>query len=97
MSNDSETSSDFDSVADAPSVQLLDDGRLVLTKGVQRYIFECEAGREAELLDRLRQQVADPSNDLTWFDAAVVSHEMGRRLSDRLTNKSSIEPLRRCA
>jgi hypothetical protein len=34
---------------------------------------------------QLREMVADPTNDLNWFDAAVLSHQMGQRMSDRLS------------
>ena len=57
---------------------------LVLTKADQCYIFRCAPGEEADLFEHLARMVRDPDSGLTWFDAAVLSHQMGRRMSDRL-------------
>ncbi len=65
---------------------------LVLTKSGHRYVFRCPPGEEAELFEQLAQLVRDPETDLTWFDAAVLSHQMGRRMSDRLDRAMSPEP-----
>lgn len=53
---------------------------LVLVKHGHRYVFRCEAGRESELLDRLVEMVQDPNCGLDWFDAAVLSHQLGQRM-----------------
>lgn len=53
---------------------------LVLVKHGHRYVFRCEAGRESELLDRLVEMVQDPECELDWFDAAVLSHQLGQRM-----------------
>ena len=58
--------------------------QLVLVKGGQRYVFRCEPGREAALLDSLANMARDPQNDLDWFDAAVLSHQMGQHLGKQL-------------
>jgi hypothetical protein len=70
---------------DAPFLDAADEGHLVLVKKGQRYRFACEPGHETQLLMQLREMVADPTNDLNWFDAAVLSHQMGQRMSDRLS------------
>ena len=70
---------------DAPRLEAADENQLVLVKNGQRYVFECGPGQEHELLQRLQFLVADPTNDLNWFDAAVLSHQMGQRMSDRLS------------
>lgn len=70
---------------DAPYLDVTDEQQLVLVKKGKRYIFECPQGEESELLRQLRVLVADPENDLNWFDAAVLSHQLGQRMSDRLT------------
>ncbi len=59
---------------------------LVLLKARKRFVFPCPPGGEANLLARLRGMVNDPSCELNWFDAAVVSHAMGQRMSDRLSS-----------
>ncbi|MEM9884039.1 MAG: hypothetical protein AAF800_14090 [Planctomycetota bacterium] len=71
---------------DAPRLEPGDDDRLVLVKRDRRYVFDCAPGREATLLVELRGLVADPTSDLNWFDAAVLSHQLGQRMSDRLAN-----------
>lgn len=60
------------------------EGALVLVKGAQRYVFRCAPGQEHELLLQLPRQVADPSSNLDWFDAAVLSHALGQRMRQRL-------------
>ena len=67
---------------------------LVLIKAGERFVFPCPPGAEARLLTQLRGMVTDPTSRLNWFDAAVVSHAMGQRLSDRLAAQG-IEPVPR--
>ena len=57
---------------------------LVLVKNGQRYTFRCAAGDEPILLNRLAELVRDPKIDLDWFDAAVLSHQIGERLGQQL-------------
>lgn len=57
---------------------------LVLVKNGQRYVFRCQEGREAQLMAQLAEVARDPNVDLDWFDAALLSHQMGRRLQRRL-------------
>ncbi len=62
-----------------------DDRRaLVLTKGDQRYVFDCPPGKEAEVMNRLALMIDDDSNDLTWFDAALICDQLGKRMKDKL-------------
>ncbi|MEM7626432.1 MAG: hypothetical protein AAF333_12620 [Planctomycetota bacterium] len=70
---------------DAPYLDVTDQNQLVLVKRGQRYVFDCPLGHETDLLQELRAMVADPNNDLNWFDAAVLSHQLGQRMSDRLS------------
>lgn len=70
---------------DAPYLDVTDQQQLVLVKRDKRYVFDCPLGHEAELLQELRVMVADPTNDLNWFDAAVLSHQLGQRMSDNLS------------
>ena len=64
-----------------PSVESTDVRQLVLVKGGRRTAFACPPGGELHLLQQLRELVADPHSDLTWFDAAVLSHHLGERMS----------------
>ncbi|MEE9403657.1 MAG: hypothetical protein V3V20_02085 [Algisphaera sp.] len=79
---------------EAPRLEAgVDADELVLIKGGRRFVFPCPPGGEAALLTQLRLMVDDPETGLNWFDAAVVSHEMGQRMSDRLSHQ--IPPPRR--
>lgn len=66
--------------------------QLVLVKQGQRYVFRYTPGEEAALLDSLAAMARDPHNDLTWFDAAVLSHQLGCRLSQNLPVSPSNQP-----
>ncbi|MEX0744262.1 MAG: hypothetical protein WD118_01560 [Phycisphaeraceae bacterium] len=57
---------------------------LVLVKKDQRFVFRCRPGEEASLLGQLRELVDDPDVNLSWFDAAVLSHQVGEQLAQRL-------------
>jgi len=52
---------------------------ITFNKGAQRYVFTFAAGRETDLLAVLLQMAEDRRYDFDWFDAAVISFEMGRR------------------
>ncbi|MEE9212349.1 MAG: hypothetical protein V3U29_06820 [Phycisphaeraceae bacterium] len=58
--------------------------QLVLIKGGQQYVFRYERGEETKLLNHLVVLAGDPSSDLDWFDAAVLSHQVGQRMGQRL-------------
>lgn len=60
------------------------DRELVLVKNGQRYVFRCAPGEEPRLLRRLGDLVRDPHMDLDWFDAAVLSHQIGQRFGNQL-------------
>lgn len=62
----------------------VDARQLVLIKKGQRYVFRYEEGQEAQILAHLADLVRSGQSDLDWFDAAVLSHQMGRRLGDKL-------------
>ncbi|MEM1212304.1 MAG: hypothetical protein AAGI68_08385 [Planctomycetota bacterium] len=62
-----------------------DAHELVLVKGDERFSFRCTPGSETELLNQLAVVVAEESNSLTWFDAAILAHQLGQRMSQRLT------------
>jgi len=76
----------------APSLRVPEaDGELVLVKGGQRYVFKCAPGGEKAMLDRLADMAQDPNHELTWFDAAVLCHQLGRTMSRTIggLNKAS--------
>jgi hypothetical protein len=53
---------------------------VTLTKGAHRWTFRCDAGDEPALLRRLSELAADPDAPFDWFDAALVSHQLSKRL-----------------
>lgn len=61
-----------------------EERELVLVKNGQRYVFRCAPGEESALLRQLGDLVRDPRMDLDWFDAAVLSHQIGQRFATQL-------------
>jgi hypothetical protein len=58
--------------------------QLSLVKGEHRYVFRYPAGREADIITTFAQMASDAEQDFDWFDAAVLSYQMGRRLEMEL-------------
>jgi hypothetical protein len=53
-----------------------------LVKGRRRYVFSFYEGRETELLAAILELAARPESGFDFFDAAVLSHQMGRGMSE---------------
>jgi len=70
--------------AQAAHVEALSNDDLALVKNGKRYVFRCPPGAEADVLNQIACMIPDPENDLTWFDAAVLSHQLGERMNQRL-------------
>lgn len=51
---------------------------LSLVKGVERFVFSYHDGQEAQVLASVVALAGDPASPLDWFDAAVLSYQMGR-------------------
>jgi hypothetical protein len=58
--------------------------QLSLVKGSERFVFRYQPGREADVIDAFSELAADSSKTFDWFDAAVLSYQMGRRLEMEL-------------
>lgn len=73
--------------------QKAEDGtrELVLVKQGQRYVFRCAPGQEPQLLDQLIDMARDKESDIEWFDAAMLSHQLGARMADQL-NRVNLKP-----
>ncbi|MBI5764612.1 MAG: hypothetical protein HZA51_13935 [Planctomycetes bacterium] len=54
--------------------------QLSLVKGGQRYLFRYQPGNEADVIGAFASLAADAKTDFDWFDAAVLSYQMGRRI-----------------
>ncbi len=51
---------------------------LVLKKGRHRYAFSYREGQESAVLAAMVSLADDERSDFDWFDAAVLSYEMGQ-------------------
>ncbi len=58
--------------------------QLSLVKGEERFVFRYQAGQEPEVIDAFGSLAADQTSAFDWFDAAVLSYQMGRRLETEL-------------
>ena len=63
-----------------------DDGyrQLVLVKADQRFVFRYEPGAETEVLTQMLDLARDPESEFDTFDAAVLSHQMGQQLGEKI-------------
>jgi hypothetical protein len=57
---------------------------LSLLKGKQQFCFRYEIGQEAQVLDALVEAVKRRDLAFDWFDAAVLSHQLGQHLAKEL-------------
>ena len=58
--------------------------QVMLVKHGQRYVFRYAPGEELKLMKGLADMARDPHCDLDWFDAAVLSHQMGQGIGQKL-------------
>jgi hypothetical protein len=58
--------------------------QLSLVKGSERFVFRYTAGDEAKVIDAFATLASNRSSRFDWFDAAVLSYQMGRRLEKEL-------------
>jgi len=63
--------------------------QLSLVKGSHRYVFRYSTGREADVIESFASMAKDPETPFDWFDAAVLSYQMGRRLEMEIDQLSS--------
>ena len=57
---------------------------LSLVKGEHRFSFRYEVGEEPVVLDALVEMVHRRGVPFDWFDAAVLSHQLGQHLAKEL-------------
>lgn len=66
---------------------------LSLVKGRHTFVLRYETGREQQVLESLAEMVRERALPFDWFDAAVLSHQLGQHLSKeiqgQLPNKES--------
>lgn len=54
---------------------------LSMIKGTHRFVFRYAEGRESELLACFVALANDAESEFDWFDAAVLSYQMGHQLA----------------
>lgn len=54
---------------------------LSMVKGRHRFVFRYAEGMESELLASFVALANDPGSEFDWFDAAVLSYQLGHQLS----------------
>ena len=57
---------------------------LSLVKGNQQFCFRYQVGEEAKVLESLIEMVNRRELPFDWFDAAVLSHQLGQHLAKEL-------------
>jgi hypothetical protein len=57
---------------------------LSLVKGRHQFCFRYNTGEETLVLDALVDLVNRRENSFDWFDAAVLSHQLGQHLAKEL-------------
>ena len=57
---------------------------LSLVKGTQHFCFRYEVGQESKVLDAMVDLVNRRELSFDWFDAAVLSHQLGQHLAKEL-------------
>jgi hypothetical protein len=57
---------------------------LSLVKGKELFCFRYEVGQESAVLDALVAMVNRRDVAFDWFDAAVLSHQLGQHLAKEL-------------
>jgi hypothetical protein len=57
---------------------------LSMVKGNQQFCFRYQVGEEAKVLESLIEMVNRRELPFDWFDAAVLSHQLGQHLAKEL-------------
>ncbi len=58
--------------------------QISLVKGSQRYVFRYGSGDEPQIIDSFINLADDADNEFDWFDAAVLSYQMGKQMGQQL-------------
>lgn len=64
---------------------------LSMVKGRHRFVFRYCEGGESELLSCFVALANDPDSEFDWFDAAVLSYQMGQQLSREFDSVAPLE------
>lgn len=63
-----------------------------LVKGGHRYIFRYSGGSEAQIIDAFIGLADDSDSDFDWFDAAVLSYQLGKQLDEDMETVDTPAP-----
>jgi hypothetical protein len=58
--------------------------QISLVKGAQRYVFRYSPGNEPQIIDTFVDLADDNGSDFDWFDAAVLSYQMGKQMTNQI-------------
>ncbi len=58
--------------------------QISLVKGSHRFVFRYTSGSEPQIIDSFIELADDVNNDFDWFDAAVLSYQMGKKMEHQL-------------
>lgn len=62
----------------------MDLRQISLVKGAQRYVFKYTTGNEPQIIDSFIDLADNNDNEFDWFDAAVLSYQMGKNMDRQL-------------
>jgi hypothetical protein len=62
-----------------------------MVKGRHRFLFRYPEGMESDLLASFVSLANDPASEFDWFDAAVLSYQMGQQISRELDPVAPLE------
>ncbi len=62
----------------------MDVKQLSLVKGTEKFIFRYTSGDEPQVIDVFVELADNKESSFDWFDAAVLSYQMGKQLECEL-------------
>jgi len=65
------------------------DRQLSLDKGGHKYVFRYRPGNEADVIGAFASLAGDEQSEFDWFDAAVLSYQLGRRIESEYDSDRS--------
>lgn len=64
--------------------------QISLQKRNQRYVFRYAAGQESEIVGAFASMASNPADDFDWFDACLLSYQIGRRFEIRIDSTHDV-------
>jgi hypothetical protein len=64
-----------------------DERELVLVRGDGRAVIRYRMGEEAGVFKQIEELAEDQTTIVDWYDAALMAHEMGKRLREVLHHR----------